>query len=160
MVEVLIFWLHLTAWMVDLILHLLKYILLALMMIYFKIHSMNWVSEQIHNSTYKREHNILPPRASIKKSIIISELRGIDIVVNNASAIYITDTENTSMKRYDLMHEINGRGTFLVSKEFDFNECNDPWRYMFYLLETILLKLLNWMKILFEFIYKILLFDT
>ena len=41
---------------------------------------------------------------------------GIDIVVNNASAISLTGTEMTDMKRYDLMHSINTRGTFLVSK--------------------------------------------
>ncbi len=41
---------------------------------------------------------------------------GIDIVVNNASAISLTPTEATDMKRYDLMHQINTRGTFLVSK--------------------------------------------
>lgn len=41
---------------------------------------------------------------------------GIDILVNNASAISLTTTENTPMKRYDLMNNINTRGTFLVSK--------------------------------------------
>jgi citronellol/citronellal dehydrogenase len=41
---------------------------------------------------------------------------GIDIVVNNASAISLTGTEATEMKRYDLMQQINTRGTFLVSK--------------------------------------------
>ena len=41
---------------------------------------------------------------------------GIDIVVNNASAISLTDAQNTDMKRYDLMHSINARGTFMVSK--------------------------------------------
>ena len=41
---------------------------------------------------------------------------GIDICVNNASAISLTGTEATEMKRYDLMHQINGRGTFLTSK--------------------------------------------
>ena len=41
---------------------------------------------------------------------------GIDIVVNNASAIALTNTVNTEMKRYDLMHQINARGTFMVSK--------------------------------------------
>jgi len=41
---------------------------------------------------------------------------GIDICVNNASAISLTGTEATEMKRYDLMHGINTRGTFLVSK--------------------------------------------
>ena len=41
---------------------------------------------------------------------------GIDICVNNASAIHLTGTLQTDMKRYDLMHQINTRGTFLVSK--------------------------------------------
>ncbi|HEV2509528.1 NAD(P)-dependent oxidoreductase [Bosea sp. (in: a-proteobacteria)] len=41
---------------------------------------------------------------------------GIDIVVNNASAISLTNTQMTDMKRYDLMHQINTRGTFMVSK--------------------------------------------
>jgi len=41
---------------------------------------------------------------------------GIDICVNNASAISLTGTLATEMKRYDLMHSINTRGTFAVSK--------------------------------------------
>lgn len=41
---------------------------------------------------------------------------GIDIVVNNASAISLTNTQMTDMKRFDLMHQINTRGTFMVSK--------------------------------------------
>jgi citronellol/citronellal dehydrogenase len=41
---------------------------------------------------------------------------GIDIVVNNASAIQLTPSEHTDMRRFDLMHQINARGTFMVSK--------------------------------------------
>lgn len=41
---------------------------------------------------------------------------GIDILVNNASAINLTGTLETDMKRFDLMHQINTRGTFLCSK--------------------------------------------
>ena len=41
---------------------------------------------------------------------------GIDAVVNNASAINLGAPEATEMKRYDLMQDINTRGTFLVSK--------------------------------------------
>jgi citronellol/citronellal dehydrogenase len=41
---------------------------------------------------------------------------GIDILVNNASAIHLSDTVNTPMKRFDLMYSINVRGTFLCSK--------------------------------------------
>ena len=41
---------------------------------------------------------------------------GIDLLVNNASAISLTKTEQTPMKRYDLMQAINVRGTFMVSR--------------------------------------------
>ena len=41
---------------------------------------------------------------------------GIDIVVNNASAISLTKIADTDMRRFDLMHQINTRGTFMVSK--------------------------------------------
>ncbi len=41
---------------------------------------------------------------------------GIDIVVNNASAINLAATPAIEMKRFDLMHQINARGTFLVTK--------------------------------------------
>jgi len=40
----------------------------------------------------------------------------LDVLVNNASAINLTQTEALPMKRYDLMHDINVRGTFMVSK--------------------------------------------
>ncbi|MEO7940075.1 MAG: NAD(P)-dependent oxidoreductase [Burkholderiaceae bacterium] len=40
---------------------------------------------------------------------------GIDIVVNNASAISLTSTETTPMKRFDLMHGVNARGTYLCT---------------------------------------------
>lgn len=40
----------------------------------------------------------------------------IDIVINNASAIYLLPTTSLEMKRFDLMHEVNARGTFMVSK--------------------------------------------
>jgi citronellol/citronellal dehydrogenase len=40
----------------------------------------------------------------------------IDIVINNASAIHLADTSHVGMKRFDLMHQVNTRGTFLVSK--------------------------------------------
>jgi len=41
---------------------------------------------------------------------------GLDIVVNNASAIQLTPVTETDMRRFDLMHQINARGTFMVSK--------------------------------------------
>lgn len=46
----------------------------------------------------------------------VKKFGGIDILINNASAIHLTGTVETPMKRYDLMHNINTRGTFLVSK--------------------------------------------
>jgi len=46
----------------------------------------------------------------------VAEFGGIDICINNASAINLSGTEATEMKRWDLMHQINARGTFLVSK--------------------------------------------
>ena len=41
---------------------------------------------------------------------------GVDILVNNASAIQLTGITDTDMRRFDLMHQINARGTFVVSK--------------------------------------------
>jgi citronellol/citronellal dehydrogenase len=46
----------------------------------------------------------------------VERFGGIDILVNNASAISLSDTPHTDMKRYDLMHSINTRGTFLCTK--------------------------------------------
>ena len=46
----------------------------------------------------------------------VERFGGIDICVNNASAIALTPTSKTSMKRFDLMHQVNTRGTFLVSQ--------------------------------------------
>ena len=46
----------------------------------------------------------------------VAEFGGIDVCVNNASAISLTNSQATDMKRYDLMMGINSRGTFMVSK--------------------------------------------
>ena len=46
----------------------------------------------------------------------VDHFGGIDILVNNASAIQLTNTPETSMKRFDLMHQVNTRGTFLCSQ--------------------------------------------
>ena len=46
----------------------------------------------------------------------VAKFGGIDILVNNASAIHLSGTESTPMKRYDLMHGINTRGTFVCSQ--------------------------------------------
>lgn len=44
----------------------------------------------------------------------VAAFGGIDILINNASAISLTDTASTPQKRYDLMQEINVRGSFLM----------------------------------------------
>ena len=46
----------------------------------------------------------------------VDRFGGIDIVVNNASALDLSSTHDISMKKYDLMQDINARGTFLLSK--------------------------------------------
>lgn len=46
----------------------------------------------------------------------VEKFGGIDIVINNASAINLAKTDDLDMKRYDLMQDINVRGTFLLSK--------------------------------------------
>jgi citronellol/citronellal dehydrogenase len=47
---------------------------------------------------------------------IVARFGGLDIVINNASAISITNTEKTEPKRFDLMFDINVRGTFMITK--------------------------------------------
>jgi len=56
--------------------------------------------------------------ASVSEAVekTVAAFGGIDICVNNASAIQLTGTLATDMKRYDLMHQINARGTFLTSR--------------------------------------------
>jgi citronellol/citronellal dehydrogenase len=52
--------------------------------------------------------------SAIKKCV--ETFGGLDILINNASAISLTDTEETSVKRFDLMNQINGRGTWMTTK--------------------------------------------
>jgi len=54
----------------------------------------------------------------IKKAIekAFETFGGIDVLINNASAIQLSNTEQTEAKRFDLMHDINVRGTFLVTR--------------------------------------------
>ncbi|WP_297735588.1 NAD(P)-dependent oxidoreductase [uncultured Maricaulis sp.] len=47
----------------------------------------------------------------------VDRFGGIDAVINNASAIYPRGTADVPMKRYDLMHQVNGRGTFLTTQK-------------------------------------------
>ena len=53
-------------------------------------------------------------QAAVDKTV--QTFGGIDILINNASAISLTGTLDTPMKRFDLMHGVNTRGTFLTSK--------------------------------------------
>ncbi|MEZ4410461.1 MAG: NAD(P)-dependent oxidoreductase [Polyangiales bacterium] len=59
----------------------------------------------------RSEENV---RDAIAKTV--ETFGGLDILVNNASAISLTSTLHTPMKRYDLMHQVNTRGTFLCSQ--------------------------------------------
>jgi citronellol/citronellal dehydrogenase len=56
--------------------------------------------------------------ASVKTAIekTVAAFGTLDIVVNNASAIQLTRTAETDMRRFDLMHQVNARGSFMVSK--------------------------------------------
>jgi citronellol/citronellal dehydrogenase len=56
--------------------------------------------------------------ASVKDAIerTVAAFGTLDIVVNNASAIQLTPTTETDMRRFDLMHQVNARGTYMVSK--------------------------------------------
>uniref|UniRef100_A0A1Y1NIX9 Hydroxysteroid dehydrogenase-like protein 2 n=1 Tax=Photinus pyralis TaxID=7054 RepID=A0A1Y1NIX9_PHOPY len=49
-------------------------------------------------------------------NMAVKKFGGIDILVNNASAISLTDTQDSDMKDYDLINDVNARGTFLVTK--------------------------------------------
>ena len=68
--------------------------------------------------------NVLPIQGDIRYEDSIDQIvkttidrfGGIDILINNASAISLTATEQTEPKRWDLMHDINVRGTFFMSK--------------------------------------------
>lgn len=53
-------------------------------------------------------------KAAVEKTV--KTFGGLDILVNNASALSLTGTDATTMARFDLMHQINTRGTFVTSK--------------------------------------------
>ena len=61
-----------------------------------------------------REHDSVT--AAVEAAV--ERFGGIDICVNNASAIQLTGTLQTDIRRYDLMNQVNARGTFTVSKVF------------------------------------------
>ena len=53
-------------------------------------------------------------KAAVKAAV--ARFGGIDVLVNNASAIYLTGTLDTPIRRFDLMHQVNARGTFLATQ--------------------------------------------
>ncbi|MBV8564316.1 MAG: NAD(P)-dependent oxidoreductase [Methylobacteriaceae bacterium] len=53
-------------------------------------------------------------RTALDRTVAI--FGGLDILVNNASAVQISDSQATEMKRFDLMHQVNARGSFMASK--------------------------------------------
>jgi citronellol/citronellal dehydrogenase len=78
------------------------------------------VAEEIE----KKGGSVLPLKIDVREeesvkeviSKIIENFGGLDILVNNASAIMLMDTQSLQMKRYDLMQTVNARGTFMCSK--------------------------------------------
>ena len=76
--------------------------------------------EEIKAAGGKAEAVILDIRdeAGVEAAVkqVVEVFGGIDILINNASAISLTPTAMTTMKRFDLMHQVNTRGTFLCSK--------------------------------------------
>ncbi len=56
------------------------------------------------------------PQVKAAVNAAVARFGGIDVVVNNASAIYLTGTLATPIRRFDLMHQVNTRGTFLATQ--------------------------------------------
>ncbi|KAJ3412842.1 hypothetical protein HDV05_000183 [Chytridiales sp. JEL 0842] len=81
-------------------------------------------AQEIENAGRKYNVKALPIICDIRFEVqvqaaiykTVETFGGIDILINNASAISLTDTEETSVKTFDLMNQINGRGTWLCSK--------------------------------------------
>jgi citronellol/citronellal dehydrogenase len=56
------------------------------------------------------------PQVKAAVRAAVARFGGIDVLVNNASAIYLTGTLETPIRRFDLMHQVNTRGTFLTTQ--------------------------------------------
>lgn len=57
--------------------------------------------------------------ALVQKAVdqTVEKFGGIDVLINNASAIFLAGTVDTPMKRFDLMHQVNARGTYMTSQK-------------------------------------------
>src|SRR5262249_5690184 len=69
-------------------------------------------AEEIEKAGGKALACVVDVRDEAQIAAAVEKFGGIDILVNNASAISVTGTVDTPMKRYDLMHSVNVRGTF------------------------------------------------
>jgi citronellol/citronellal dehydrogenase len=56
------------------------------------------------------------PQVKAAVQAAVDRFGGIDVLVNNASAIYLTGTLDTPIRRFDLMHQVNARGTYLATQ--------------------------------------------
>jgi citronellol/citronellal dehydrogenase len=56
------------------------------------------------------------PQVKAAVTAAVARFGGIDVLVNNASAIYLTGTLETPIRRFDLMHQVNTRGTYLATQ--------------------------------------------
>ncbi len=81
------------------------------------IYSVAGEIESLGGKAYPRQLDIRDEDAISRViSEVAQEMGGIDILINNASAISLTGTEDTPAKRFDLMFDINVRGTFLATQ--------------------------------------------
>ena len=68
-----------------------------------------------HGAADRRRHPRRRPGSKRRSSETVERFGGIDLLVNNASAINLSKTEDLPVRRFDLMQEINARGTFVVT---------------------------------------------
>ncbi len=73
-----------------------------------------WLNHSLEHSPTDASLKSAQVQAAVEEAV--ETFGGIDILVNNASAIDLAQTPDVSMRRYDLMHNVNARGTFLCTK--------------------------------------------